>query len=66
MTSHSSKRPAVSSPGQRLLASLKAEADAAAEDRPHPAALALARQPRLATRNRRMVEFLRIDRGRQA
>jgi hypothetical protein len=46
---------------QRLLASRKVQAD----DTPHPAMLALARRPRGATRgNRRLAEFLRIERGR--
>ena len=48
---------------QRLLASRKAQAD----ETPHPAMLALARQPRGAGgRNRRLTEFLRIERGIEA
>jgi hypothetical protein len=48
---------------QRLMASLKVQAG----DRPHPAMLALARQSRgTRGRNRRLTEFLRIERGRLA
>ena len=48
---------------QRLLASRRAQAD----DTPHPAMLALARRSRSAgRRNRRLAEFLRIERGIEA
>jgi hypothetical protein len=63
MTTHAQTPTKVSSPGQRLLASLRSNAD----DRPHPAMLMLARQPRAAARrNRHLAEFLRIERGRLA
>jgi hypothetical protein len=48
---------------QRLMASLKVQAG----DSPHPAMLALARRSRgTRGRNRRLAEFLRIERGRLA
>jgi hypothetical protein len=44
----------------RFLASVRAEG----VEQPHPAALALAKHPRPASRNnKRLTEFLRIDRG---
>lgn len=63
MTTHSPTPTNVFSPGQRLLASLRSDAD----DRPHPVMLTLARQPRAVVHmNRRLAEFLRIERGRLA
>ena len=48
---------------QRLLASRKVQAD----ETPHPAMLALAKKPRGTGRgNRRLAEFLRIERGIEA
>jgi hypothetical protein len=48
---------------QRLLASLKVQST----DAPHPAMMALARQSRAKGRkNRRLAEFLRIERGIEA
>ena len=63
MTTLSKDRTSVTPQTQRLLASRKVQSD----DTPHPALLALARQPRGGTRgNRRLTEFLRIERGIEA
>jgi hypothetical protein len=63
MTTLSEDRSSVTLQTQRLLASRKVQAT----ETPHPAMLALARQPRGSTRkNRRLAEFLRIERGIEA
>ena len=47
----------------RFLASVRAEGG----EQPHPASLVLAKRPRgTARKNRRLTEFLRIDRGQEA
>jgi hypothetical protein len=63
MTTLSTDRTPVAPATQRLLASRKAQAD----ETPHPAMLALARQSRATgRRNRRLAEYLRIERGIEA
>ena len=63
MTTLSTDRTPVALATQRLLASRKAQAD----ETPHPAMLALARQSRATgRRNRRLAEYLRIERGIEA
>ncbi len=60
MTTVSPDRVPEKAKTQRLLASRKVQAD----ETPHPAMLALAKQPRGGTRrNRRLAEYLRIERG---
>jgi len=63
MTPLFTDRTPVSPKTQRLLASRRVQAD----ETPHPAMLVLAKQPRGGTRtNRRLAEFLRIERGIEA
>ena len=63
MTTLSQNHAPLTLQAQRLLASRKVQAD----ETPHPAVLALARQSRSAgRRNRRLAEFLRIERGIEA